>query len=170
MNQAVNKHNALVSETNRHVESHAIILFDGVCNLCNASVNFIIDRDAEGYFKFAPLQSDFRQSNLGQSDLAGCREAADSEKGQITSIVLVENGACYTRSTAALRIARRLDGWWPLGYAGIFIPTPIRDRIYDWIARNRYRWFGKTAACRLPTPELRARFLDGIGAPPDEMD
>ncbi|CAN5908482.1 thiol-disulfide oxidoreductase DCC family protein [soil metagenome] len=128
----------------------AVLLFDGVCNLCNGAVLFVIDRDPEGYFRFAPLQSDFAQRLL---DHHGCGEA------DLSSMVLLEEGRCYTRSTAALRIARRLPGLWPLLFAFIVVPRPVRDAVYDWIARNRYRWFGRTESCRIPTPALSGRFL-----------
>lgn len=129
---------------------HAIVLFDGVCNLCNNSVNFIIDRDSAGHFKFASLQSE-----EGQALLQRFAYPAD----YLNSILLVENGTCYHSSSAALRIAKKLGRGWPLFYAFIVIPPPLRNLIYDWIAKNRYRWFGKQDHCRIPTPELRARFL-----------
>ncbi len=132
------------------LEGHALVLFDGVCNLCNSSVNFIIDRDRAKYFKFAALQDETVEPLLTQFDLS--TETMDS-------IVLVEEGRCYRESTAALRIARRLNGGWRLFYALIIVPRPVRDVVYGWIARNRYRWFGKRDTCRVPTPELKARFL-----------
>ena len=126
-----------------------VILFDGVCNLCNSAVNFVIDRDPDGIFYFAALQSDYAREIL--------------EKHQIglslNTIVLLESGGVFDRSTAALRIARRLGGPWPLLYGCMVIPTVIRDGVYRWIAKNRYRWFGQTQACRVPTPDLQARFL-----------
>ncbi|MDZ4700677.1 MAG: DCC1-like thiol-disulfide oxidoreductase family protein [Rhodothermales bacterium] len=130
---------------------HALVLFDGVCNLCNGSVHFVIDRDPESYFRFAALQSEAAKPALAQ---------CGRDAGVLDSIVLIEEGQCYTRSSAALRIARRLSGGWPVVYAGIIIPRVLRDAIYDFIARNRYRWFGRTEACRIPTLDLRARFLD----------
>jgi len=131
-------------------EAHGIILFDGVCNLCNGAVNFVIDRDPAGFFKFAPLQSNTGRALLEQHALP--TETLDS-------IVLIEGGRVYHRSGAALRIARRLRGGWPLLYSFIIVPRFIRDRVYDFIAAHRYRWFGKEDACRVPTPALRARFL-----------
>jgi len=124
------------------------VLFDGVCNLCNASINFVIDRDAEAVFRFAPLQSD-----VGRALVAECGLVDED------SIVLVEDGRCYVRSDAALRIARRLDGAWRLLGVLRIVPRPLRDAAYRVIARYRYRWFGKQDACRLPTPDLRVRFL-----------
>lgn len=128
---------------------HHVVLFDGVCNLCNASINFVIDRDAEAVFRFAPLQSD-----VGRALVSGCEVKGED------SIVLVEDGRCYVRSDAALRIARRLDGAWRLLGVLRVVPRPLRDAAYRIIARNRYRWFGRQESCRLPTPDLRARFLD----------
>jgi predicted DCC family thiol-disulfide oxidoreductase YuxK len=128
------------------------VLFDGVCNLCNASVGFIVDRDRRGYFSFAPLQSE-----VGRRLLAAHGPLPES----MDSVVLLEGGRLYTRSRAALRIARRLDGAWPLLFALSILPVPLADAAYAWVARNRYRWFGRTEACRVPTAALRARFLDG---------
>ncbi len=132
--------------------SGPIILFDGVCNLCNASVLFIIDRDPSAHFHFAPLQSDVARELM---DRAG--EPIPS--GDPDSIVLLANGRVYRSSTAALRIARQLGGPTRLLAAFVIVPRPIRDLVYRWIARNRYRWFGRTEACRVPTPALAARFL-----------
>ncbi|NMO14973.1 DUF393 domain-containing protein [Pyxidicoccus fallax] len=132
-------------------ESTAVVLFDGVCNLCNGAVNFIIDRDPSARFRFAALQSAQAASLLAP---LGRVPEADPQ-----SFILVEDGRVYERSSAALRVARKLPGAWKLFYAFIVVPTPIRDAVYRFIARNRYRWFGKADACRMPTPELRARFL-----------
>ena len=130
---------------------HALILFDGVCNLCNGAVNFIIDRDPDGVFRFAPLQSDVAQEHLAGTPAAGTT---------LDTIVLVEDGTPYVRSTAALRIARRLTAPWPLLALFLAVPRPLRDAVYNWIARNRYDWFGRRDQCRLPTPDLKERFLD----------
>ena len=128
-----------------------IILFDGVCNLCNASVNFIIDRDPKQKFKFAALQSDLGQLFLIQNNF-------DTQK--FDSIVLVENGKVFQKSTAALRIAKELKGAWGiLYYAFIWIPPFVRNIFYNLIAKYRYVFFGKSESCRMPTPELKARFL-----------
>ena len=132
------------------LEEHALLLFDGVCDLCNNSVNFIIDRDPKAYFKFAALQDEAVKPLLTRYNLS---------LEYLDSIVLFEDGGCHRASTAALRVARRLKGGWPLFYAFMIIPRPLRDFLYGWIARNRYRWFGKRDTCRIPTPELRARFL-----------
>lgn len=127
----------------------AIVLFDGVCNFCNSSINFIIKRDKKRYFHFAPLQSDIAQKIVG-----------DKTKPMPESVILIENGRTYDRSSAALRIAKKLDGLWPVLYIFILLPKPIRDWVYNLIGRNRYKWFGKTEACMIPTPEVRSRFLD----------
>lgn len=128
-----------------------VVLFDGVCNLCNSSVNFLIDRDLDGTFLFASLQSGFGQQVLASEHL---------DKDDLKSIILISGGRVYTRSSAILRIARRMRAGWPLLFALISVPRVIRDGLYDFVARRRYRWFGKRASCRVPTPELRSRFLD----------
>jgi len=128
-----------------------IVLFDGVCRFCNASINFILDRDRAGRVRFAALQSAAGQALLRRYGLPTDRFA---------SLVLVEGGRCWGRSTAALRIARHLDGLWPLAALLLAVPPFLRDAAYDLLARNRYRWFGQLDACRVPTPEVRQRFLD----------
>lgn len=130
------------------MEKHPIILFDGVCNLCNGAVQFIIERDKKRQFRFASLQSDFGQQYQQQVGAS------------VDSILLVENGKIYQKSSAALRIARKLDGLWSLLFLFIIVPPFIRNAVYDWIARNRYRWFGKQDSCWMPTPDLKALFLD----------
>ncbi len=129
-----------------------LILFDGVCNLCSASVNFVIDHDPNARFRFAALQSDAAIYTLAQHGVT-------LPAGDPDSFVLVEGGHVYERSTAALRVARNLGGVWRLLYAFIVVPAFLRDAVYKLVARNRYRWFGKSDTCRVPTPELRARFL-----------
>ena len=134
--------------------TQSIILFDGVCNLCNGAVRFIIERDAAAQFHFAALQSDFGQQILQQFKLP---------TAALDTIILIENGQAFTRSTAALRVARRLDsvGWRVFGKVALaIVPRFVRDFFYNLIARNRYRMFGKQTECWLPTPELRARFLN----------
>ena len=128
-----------------------IVLFDGVCNFCNASVHFIIDRDPGNRYRFAALQSEIGRRLLVQHGLPP--DACDS-------IVLLEGDRCYVRSTAALRIVRRLRWPWPFLYVFIVVPRFLRDVAYSFIARNRYRWFGRSEQCRLPTPQLRQRFLE----------
>jgi predicted DCC family thiol-disulfide oxidoreductase YuxK len=129
----------------------SILLFDGVCNLCHQAVQFIIHRDPHGRIHFASLQSEAGRMLLARFHLP---------ETYLDSIVLIDDGKIYTQSTAALRIARKLHGWWPALYLLILVPRFIRDPLYKWIARNRYRWFGKREACLLPTPQLRKRFLD----------
>jgi predicted DCC family thiol-disulfide oxidoreductase YuxK len=130
----------------------SIVLFDGVCNLCNGSVLFIIDRDPRQRFRFAPLQSEFAVNLLASLGEGVPEPGADS-------LVLVEDGTVYQRSDAALRIARNLRAPWPLLWMGSIVPRALRDRVYDFIARNRYRWLGREESCRIPTPALRERFL-----------
>lgn len=133
--------------------AHPVVLFDGVCNLCSASVQFIIDRDPRAQFRFASLQSSTAKALLAEL-------GASVPEGDPESVLLIEEGELFTRSEAALRIARRLRGPARLAVMLRLLPHGLRDRGYRWVARNRYRWFGKAESCRLPTPELRARFLD----------
>jgi predicted DCC family thiol-disulfide oxidoreductase YuxK len=128
-----------------------VVLFDGVCNLCSNSVQFIIKRDPKARFKFASLQSVFGQAELTRLKL---------NPNQLHSIILIQGDAFLERSTAALEIARHLSGVWPLVYIFKIVPRFLRNPVYNWIARNRYRWFGKKNECWLPTPDLRDRFLD----------
>jgi predicted DCC family thiol-disulfide oxidoreductase YuxK len=141
----------------------AILLFDGVCNFCDASVNFIIARDRAGYFKFAPLQSETGQELTRKFGLEFAamsdKETGRGEAIPIDSVILIENEKAYTHSTAALRVARKLDGIWSWGYAFIVLPRAIRDFFYKLFARHRYRLFGKKDVCMMPTPELKQRFL-----------
>src|SRR5258707_6219589 len=126
-----------------------IILFDGVCNLCSASVQFIIKRDSEKKFRFASLQSVFAKKILVE------KQIGDSGK----TILFLKDKKIYFRSDAALEISRELDGLWPVLYFLKIIPRFIRDAVYNFISRNRYRWFGKTDACWLPSPDLSSRFV-----------
>lgn len=144
--------------TTLHTNGHAhaadvpdpLILFDGVCNLCNGAVNFVIDHDPHARFTFGALQSPEAEPILNRYGLS---------PGHLDSLVLIEDGVLYQKSDAALRVARRLTGAWPLLSAFLAVPTPLRDVVYDWIASNRYDWFGKRAQCRVPTPDLQERFL-----------
>ncbi|KYD15717.1 thiol-disulfide oxidoreductase DCC family protein [Geobacillus sp. 44B] len=128
---------------------NTIILFDGVCSLCSASVQFIIARDPHAVFRFASLQSE-----------AG--EALRQKFGvpEVDSLVLLEDGRYYTKSSAALRICRRLAGAWKLFCIFWLVPKPLRDYVYGFVAKHRYEWFGKRDHCLMPTPDIRARFLD----------
>jgi len=127
-----------------------IILFDGVCNFCDSTVQFVYKRDRRGVFRYAPLQGEFGQEVLHKYNLPAT---------EFESFILLENGKIYQKSTAALRVTRRLGGLWPLLYTFILVPPFIRDAVYNFIAARRYRWFGKKEACMIPSPELRGRFL-----------
>ncbi|WP_316806274.1 thiol-disulfide oxidoreductase DCC family protein [Pedobacter agri] len=128
-----------------------VIFFDGVCNLCNASVQFAIKHDKNDVFKFTALQGNYAKTILPKFDI---------NLERINSIILVENNQLYTKSSAALRIARKLNGLWPMLYAFMIIPKFIRDWFYDIIAKNRYKWWGRQESCWVPTPELKQRFYD----------
>ena len=135
-------------------EEPAIILFDGVCKFCNGFVPFVIRRDPCARLRFAALQSDAGRRLLAQHGLP---------PDHTDSMVLVENGVAHLRSSAALRIARRLRFPWPLAfYLLIWIPAPIRDLIYAFIAKRRYRWFGRRDTCLVPTPEMLDRFISDL--------
>jgi predicted DCC family thiol-disulfide oxidoreductase YuxK len=132
------------------MNNQPIILFDGVCNFCNSAVNFVIKRNSKSNILFAPLQSEAGQKLLQQYNLP-----ADD----MQSFIFIENGIMYKQSTAALKVCRYLKGLWPLCYVFIIVPKFIRDGIYNWIAKNRYKWFGIRQQCMIPTPEVKARFL-----------
>ena len=127
-----------------------VIVFDGVCNFCNAFVNFVLERDSRGLFKFGTLQSQPAQDILTKLHLS----TQDYE-----TFLLLEHGKVFTKSTAALKIFRSLPGAWRWLYAFIIIPRPLRDMVYSFIARHRYQWMGKSDTCRVPTPKERARFI-----------
>lgn len=131
--------------------NHITVLFDGVCNLCNGTVQFVIKRDRAAIFRFASLQSDYAQRLLRQVNLPA---------NQLYSVIVFEDGVAYHKSDAALRIARHLSGFWRWLYIFRFVPKFIRDGLYNFIATNRYRFFGKQDHCMIPTPELKARFVD----------
>jgi predicted DCC family thiol-disulfide oxidoreductase YuxK len=127
-----------------------IIFFDGVCNLCNGAVQFTIERDHKNIFRFASLQSEFAKTQLVPFNINVL---------ELDSFIMLENGKIYQRSTAALRVAKKLNGLWPLLYGFIIIPRFIRDAVYNYVAKNRYKWFGKEESCWVPTPELKSKFL-----------
>jgi predicted DCC family thiol-disulfide oxidoreductase YuxK len=127
-----------------------LLLFDGVCNLCSASVQWIIKRDAREIFRFASLQSETGLDRLKKFNLPA---------NSLDSVVLIDKGKCYTHADAALHVARLLGGPWRLLLVFCAVPRPLRNRVYNWIANNRYRWFGKKDQCWLPTPDLRKRFV-----------
>ena len=131
-------------------DSHPLLLFDGVCNLCNGAVQFIIDRDKRNLFRFASLQSELGRSVLRKYDI---------DSTSLDTVVLVQKGRAYTHSEAALRTAAQLDGGYRLLSVFRILPRFFRDGVYRFIARNRYRWFGREEACRLPRPEWRAKFV-----------
>ncbi len=131
--------------------NHPVILFDGVCNLCNSSVQFIIKHDKKSIFRFASLQSEFGKRIIEKFDLAN---------KNIDSVMLLENNAIELKSTAALLIAKRLSGIYSALYVFIIIPKFMRDSIYDFVALNRYRWFGKQESCMIPKPELKKLFIE----------
>ena len=129
---------------------NGVILFDGVCNFCNSSINFVMDREPSGFFKFGALQSEEGIALL---------KKAGYQSEYLDSVLLLQDGHVYRDSEAALRITRKMTGLWPLIFGFIIVPRVIRDAVYNWIARNRYRWFGKMDSCRMPTPEIRSRFI-----------
>lgn len=129
---------------------HPIILFDGVCNMCDGFVQFVMKRDKQGVFRFAPLQSEAGRVLLRHFGL---------DENALDTVVLIENGAFYTKSTAPLRTAKRIGGGWALAYSFIILPKFIRDWGYDLVATYRYKLFGEKTTCMMPTPEVRARFL-----------
>ena len=134
-----------------HILPSRLILFDGICNLCNRSVLFIISHDPDAHFSFASLQSGAGQHILTDFDLP----TADFD-----SFVYINDRKVYSRSTAALHVLKDLGGLWRIIYVFIIIPRPLRDFIYDLIAKYRYKLFGKRNSCMIPTPELMKRFLE----------
>jgi predicted DCC family thiol-disulfide oxidoreductase YuxK len=128
-----------------------IILFDGVCNFCNSSVNFVLKRNTRTNICFAALQSAAGRKLLQQYHLP---------VDNMQSFIFIENGIVYNRSTAVLKVCRHLKGLWPLCYLFIIVPRFLRDGMYNLVAKNRYRWFGKKESCMIPAPEVIARFLN----------
>lgn len=128
-----------------------IILFDGICNLCNNAVKFVLKRDRNSVFKFASLQSDVAKKLLRNT------KVSDIDSG---TFVLIENGAIYTRSTAALKVCKHLSGVWPILTVFWIVPRFLRDWVYNLISNNRYLWFGKRDTCMIPSPEVENKFLN----------
>lgn len=128
-----------------------VILFDGVCNLCNSAVTFIIKRDGRDVFRFASLQSKLGIALLQKFDI---------DPIKTDSLILISGEKAFVKSSAALRISRGLSGVWPWLSVFLILPKYIRDGIYDGIARNRYKWFGKKESCMIPTPALKNKFVD----------
>ncbi|RPA66428.1 DUF393 domain-containing protein [Cyclobacteriaceae bacterium YHN15] len=131
-------------------DRYDIILFDGVCNLCNDAVDFIIKRDRKNHFKFTSLQDNVTQRLLKEYRI---------EEGYLDSIILIRGNQIFYKSRAALEISKKLSGIWPILYSFIILPSFLRDPIYDWIANNRYKWFGKKETCRLPSEDEKSKFL-----------
>lgn len=131
-------------------KQNEVILFDGVCNLCNNAVTFIIKRDCKNHFRFAALQSDIGALYLKKHRI---------DPTEIDSIVLIRGERAFTKSSAALRIAQKMSGLWPLLYVFVIVPKFISNAVYDYIASSRYKWFGKQESCMIPTDELRDKFL-----------
>lgn len=132
-------------------DDHVIVLFDGVCNFCNNTVTFLLKRDKHDRFRFAALQSEAAQSLLVERGLPTDR---------IETLVLIENNEASLKSSAALRATRHLSGLWPLLYGLIIVPPFLRNAAYSLFAANRYKMFGKRDACMIPTPEIKAKFLE----------
>lgn len=132
------------------MNNHPVILFDGVCNFCNAGVNFIIRQDKKKVFRFSALQSTTGQKLL---------EVFKLPKEGFDSFVLIDNGKAYKKSTAGLRVYNKLAWYWKWTQLAWIVPKFIRDAVYDFIARNRYKWFGKKEECMVPTPDVKSRFL-----------
>jgi len=127
-----------------------IVLFDGVCNLCNGFVQWLIKRDPKGQFRFASLQSEVGQILLQKHQLS---------TQDLGTVVLIANNQAYTHSDVALQIVKRIGGAWSILYIFHFVPRFIRDGVYNVIAQNRYQWFGQQQECMIPNPELKSRFL-----------
>jgi len=128
-----------------------VVLFDGVCNLCNSLVNWIIDHDKKNLFKFASLQSVYGQKRVAELGLSD---------NYLDTVILDDEGKGYSQSDAVLQVARHIGGFYSLAVVFFLVPRFIRDFIYQLVASNRYKWFGKQESCRIPTPELKSRFLD----------
>ena len=129
---------------------HSVILFDGICNLCNQTVLFVIRHDKRDRFRFAPLQGMYAKSHLPSERRADSRP---------DSVILIADGNIYRESTAVLKIAYGMGGFWSLLYVFIIVPPFIRNAVYRWIARRRYRIWGKQESCMVPTPELIKKFI-----------
>ena len=135
-----------------NTELNNLVIYDGVCHFCNHSVNFIIQHDPQAHFTFMPIQSQTAHYILQKYS---SQQTADN----FDTILLIKNGRCFERSNAALEIARSLQKPWPVFYGLKIIPTLLRDWCYNLIARNRYRLFGQSQVCLMPTPALKARFI-----------
>lgn len=132
-------------------QEHPILLFDGVCNFCDHSVQFVIKHNKSETIYFSALQSSFGKEQIKKAGLP---------TDELKSLIFIENEQIHTRSTGALKLAKHLDGIWKLAYVFIIIPRPIRDFFYNVIAKNRYKWFGEKDACMIPSKEIRERFIE----------
>ena len=128
-----------------------ILIFDGVCNICAFGVGIVLRHDRRGIFRFA-----FAQGDVGRA----LKKRFGLPDGDLETVTLVEGERCYVKSAAALRVLARLPLPWRLGIVFWIVPRPLRDVLYAWVARNRYRWFGQKTSCFLPPPDVRQRFLD----------
>ena len=141
---------------------HRIVAFDGLCNLCNSTVNWIIDHDPKQQFKFIALQ-DIARLKTGNTEQQEAYALLKNElidaSSDLSSVLLIESGQLYKKSTAVLRICRQLSGLYPVLHTYIIIPRALRDLVYDLIAHNRYKWFGKREQCRVPSTDVKQRFL-----------
>jgi len=135
----------------KNIPYQPLLLFDGICNLCNTSINYIIKRDKRQLFKFASLQSDAAKQVLLQFN---------EKKYSIDSIILICNNSIYYKSSAILKLLSIMGGIYSVSAIGYIIPKKLRDKLYDYIATNRYKWFGKRESCMLPTTDLEQRFID----------
>ncbi|MGM7722590.1 thiol-disulfide oxidoreductase DCC family protein [Metabacillus sp. Hm71] len=133
-----------------NISDERILLFDGVCHFCNHSVQFVIRHDKQGKFKFAALQSPIGQELLKKHNLP---------LHDFDSFVLIKNNTCYQKSTAAIQVCKEFGWLWTLCSLFIIVPKPLRDALYNFVAKNRYKWFGKSDQCMIPSPEVRKRFL-----------
>ena len=133
------------------MEERYIVIFDGVCNFCNGSINFIINRDPEAKFAFTPMQSETAEVLVKEYGVFNVGE---------DTLIFIKNGECFMWSSAALEIAKDLSGPWSLFYAFIIIPVPLRDFFYKVFARYRYKLFGKRTECMIPSEEVRSRFIE----------
>jgi predicted DCC family thiol-disulfide oxidoreductase YuxK len=129
---------------------HPVILFDGVCNFCNSAVNFVLKQDKKSVFRFAPLQSEAGKTLLQQYNLSG---------HDLESFVLIDDGKVYKKASASLKVMSRLPWYWQAAQVFWLIPRFLRNGLYDVVAKNRYKWFGKREECMIPTPGMKNRFL-----------
>ena len=146
-----------------------LLLFDGICNLCDRSVQFVIRHDRAGKFKFAALQSGYTRSLLDSplgdrlAPLLNAK-ATNTQPAQLRSLILIADGQVFIRSTAVIKVLQILGFPWSLSAALLILPEKLRDGLYNYIARHRYHWFGKKDQCMVPTPALKSRFMDGVEA------